>query len=81
MADTVHILRHGMPLCGFSRDVPRDWPPGHLWVGLDDQTMATCLGCKAKLENKSDGTLLNKEMYEGMIRPRDYTRHTHGGLP
>jgi hypothetical protein len=30
---TVHLLRHGLPLCGFSTKVPGEWPPNHVWVG------------------------------------------------
>lgn len=29
---TVHVLLHGLPLCGFTKDVPRDWPDGHVWI-------------------------------------------------
>jgi hypothetical protein len=32
----VHILRHGFPFCGFSDEVPKDWPPGHTWISFDD---------------------------------------------
>lgn len=30
----IHILHGGLPLCGFTRDLPRDWPDGHSWIGL-----------------------------------------------
>lgn len=42
---TTHILRHGYPLCAFSDLVPRDWPEGHRWVGLEDRKDATCARC------------------------------------
>lgn len=29
---TLHVLHEGLPLCGFTRKVPRDWPEGHVWV-------------------------------------------------
>ena len=35
----VHVLHKGLPLCGFTRDIPAEWPPGHSWLGalhLDD---------------------------------------------
>jgi hypothetical protein len=35
---TVHILYEGLPLCGFSTTVPRDWPEGHRWVTIEDRT-------------------------------------------
>lgn len=41
----VHILHHGLPLCRFSTAVPRDWPEGHRWTGLDAAGDATCREC------------------------------------
>jgi hypothetical protein len=43
----IHILRHGFPLCGFSDDVPVNWPEGHLWLGLDDDHAGRpmCVDC------------------------------------
>jgi hypothetical protein len=32
----VHILHNGAPRCRFSAAVPRDWPPEHRWISLDD---------------------------------------------
>src|SRR5262245_30136094 len=46
---TIHILRHGYPLCAFSDEVPRDWQEGHKWVGLEDRVMANCARCLAVL--------------------------------
>jgi hypothetical protein len=45
-AKTVHVLRHGLPLCGFATGFPADWPPGHSWVGMDDLAVANCAGCR-----------------------------------
>lgn len=33
-AKVVHLLHEGLPVCGFTRDVPKDWPIGHEWAGL-----------------------------------------------
>lgn len=41
----VHALWHGMPLCRFTRDVPKFWPEGHMWVHPDSDEQ-TCLVCK-----------------------------------
>ena len=35
MIKTIHLLRAGKPLCGFSNDFPRDWPPGNKWQPFD----------------------------------------------
>lgn len=44
----VHILHHGRPLCGaFPGKVPRDWPEGHKWVGLDERHLCSCGECVA----------------------------------
>lgn len=46
----IHFLHFGQPLCGFSNEVPRDWPPGHCWAGLDDnEAKANPLACQACL--------------------------------
>lgn len=31
-----HALRHGLPVCGFTRVMPRDWPDGHAWVSFQE---------------------------------------------
>ena len=46
----VHVLHEGRPLCGFSNDVPANWPGGHLWVGIKDVEDSTCAGCKSKAQ-------------------------------
>lgn len=55
----VHVLHHGLPRCGFSIDVPREWPGEHRWISLDEYrirrqhgTLATenfCEVCVSKL--------------------------------
>lgn len=42
----IHILRHGLPLCAFTSDVPRDWPPDHTWVGVEDAKDSDCTDCR-----------------------------------
>lgn len=29
---TIHRLAGGLPPCGFSREVPGNWPAGHVWT-------------------------------------------------
>lgn len=50
----VHVLNHGLPLCGFTREVPAEWPEGSKWVGLEDaqgkyRDDVTCPGCREKV--------------------------------
>ena len=33
---TIHLLRAGWPACSFSEELPDNWPPGHVWAGLDE---------------------------------------------
>jgi hypothetical protein len=47
LAPAVHLLRAGLPICGFSRVVPADWPDGHTWTGYPDEV--TCPQCKTIL--------------------------------
>lgn len=42
----VHVLLYGYALCGDLTTVPRDWPPGHTWVRVDEYELATCEGCR-----------------------------------
>jgi hypothetical protein len=46
--ERVHVLHHGMPICGFASTVPRDWPEGHRWVSILDWEKATCGACRAR---------------------------------
>lgn len=41
----VHLLVAGRAVCGFSRLVPRDWPAGHVWVGISGAHQASCKTC------------------------------------
>ena len=41
----VHVLHRGSPLCGFSRKVPGEWPPGHRWVRVEEAMDASCRAC------------------------------------
>ncbi len=45
MAKRVHILKGGRALCGMP-GLPGEWPPGNVWVGLDDPA-ADCEACVA----------------------------------
>jgi hypothetical protein len=35
--EVVHVLKAGLPVCGFNTNLPKDWPPGHTWLaeGVD----------------------------------------------
>lgn len=41
----VHMLYHGYPLCGFTTEIPANWPEGHSWVSVMDAEHATCPEC------------------------------------
>ena len=59
MGPTVHVLYHGLPLCGFSNLTPVNWEKGNLWVGVADRDKATCSTCSTlaerKMEDKKEG--------------------------
>lgn len=44
----VHLLRHGYALCGLS-GMPRYWPQGNTWAGIDEAHVASCEECKSVL--------------------------------
>lgn len=44
---TVHCLREGFPVCGFSREVPARWPHWHFWT--DRRAQVNCPGCVARM--------------------------------
>lgn len=46
----VHILRHGLPLCGFSKALPKDWPVGNVWVSYPGIGAVTCEACRAEVK-------------------------------
>lgn len=61
MADVViHLLAHGRPLCGFTDELPRDWPKGHKWESyfdwVADKAMPVrgnhCTDCLAEAEER-----------------------------
>jgi hypothetical protein len=46
---TVHILKSGYPMCGFSLALATHWPEGNSWVSFLDpevSTKVTCEFCK-----------------------------------
>jgi hypothetical protein len=45
---TIHLLFHGMPLCGFTTKLPKDWPNGHVWD--PSRPRATCENCKREYD-------------------------------
>jgi hypothetical protein len=52
---TVHILKTGLPLCGFSKLVPREWPTGHYWVSIQDPARfrrVNCTGCQEAIKKE-----------------------------
>ena len=42
-----HLLRTGLPLCGFSAAIPADWPEGHKWAR--EAARVTCLRCRERM--------------------------------
>ncbi len=47
----VHGLMSGLPLCGFTRELPVDWPSGHEWVDHQHVDYITCPKCRADTES------------------------------
>ena len=45
----VHVLLYGLPLCGFSRDLPAQWPDGHVWTHLGSDDPVSCRACAAQV--------------------------------
>jgi hypothetical protein len=82
----VHVLFEGLPLCGFSRDVPSRWPMGHRWVSIMDRENGLTRGRGAspliRLEAE-DG--VHPEMCAACEEQRDKVRPAariaHGGAP
>jgi len=51
----VHALKHGLAMCVFSQDEPKDWPEGNQWIGFSDQEALmniTCNECRRLLEQE-----------------------------
>jgi len=45
---SIHILKHGLPLCGFTREPPVAWPAGHAFIGFthpEAKEQADCDDC------------------------------------
>lgn len=52
-ARTVHVLRSGFALCGFSLELPHAWPDGHFWCDLEDWAeQASCQECRAAARSR-----------------------------
>ena len=54
---TLHVLHTGLPLCRFTGDIPRDWPEGHVWLGISmitEEDSVTCPGCRSALVEHPD---------------------------
>ncbi len=47
---TVHLLDQGLPLCGFSREVPARWPHKHIWSPL--RRDSNCHHCKSEYDRR-----------------------------
>lgn len=48
----VHVLHHGLPLCGFSRELPTSWPLGHVWLRAEDERhRISCGRCRARADD------------------------------
>ena len=46
---TLHGLWEGLPLCGFSRELPVFWPVGHNWVDVrDGLDRVNCPACRER---------------------------------
>lgn len=72
----VHILKEGLPLCGFSRRIPRDWPKGHAWIEEpDDEDPYTgedrCRECFRLLRIQSPSTKFVGDLYDASQRMLD----------
>jgi len=42
---TMHLLSAGLPLCGFTTQMPREWPEDHMWLGLNEKDRPLPPGC------------------------------------
>ena len=40
----IHVLHHGAAFCG-QPGLPKDWPEGDRWVGLDHPELSNCHRC------------------------------------
>lgn len=78
VSKTIHVLHHGRAICGFSHDVPRTWPPGHVWVSTLERSDATCPQCVACAEGDGRDSK-NHPMPPSPLRPY-YKRHPDGTI-
>lgn len=57
MIKRIHFLKHGYPLCDFTREVPLRWPDGHVWAHCgDSDALAHESICPECLECWKSGT-------------------------
>lgn len=68
---TVHILYRGHTLCEHSTEygIPRDWPAGHKWVGLDDVHQLGVLGAGVTCQHCYANYLAFKNRGRAHLRP------------
>jgi hypothetical protein len=60
--EIMHILRFGLALCEFTLAAPKNWPPGHTWVRVDDIERTAgatiCRECKRRSRDLGLGGIL-----------------------
>lgn len=49
---TIHLLVGGRPACGFSDDVPSNWPAGHVWLDDTASESVTCPQCRVRCPSR-----------------------------
>ncbi|OGY99349.1 MAG: hypothetical protein A3B13_02950 [Candidatus Liptonbacteria bacterium RIFCSPLOWO2_01_FULL_45_15] len=57
----IHGIQSGLPLCGFSHDVPKNWPNGHTFVLFYDVENMTCSSCRQEARRLQEA----KEQIQG----------------
>lgn len=63
-----HVLLHGLPLCGFSKDVPGKWPKGNRWVGFEDKLVTSVPDCQMCVKEYARIKADRKKEYERRVR-------------
>ena len=53
----MHGIRQGLPLCGFTSNIPIEWPDGHRWTGFPDIDNMTCEKCIEEAKHIRDKNL------------------------
>ncbi len=61
MEMVIHAMYSGYPLCGFSDELPRDWPTGHGFVPYYEIMKITCPECRPEAERLKDINDLQSE--------------------